>query len=224
MPNRIVRADILASERVNKLSIPAECFYRRLMSIVDDYGRYHGNLTLLRSSCFPLRIDAVKEKDIAGWVGECEEAGILLLYTSNNKNYLQIDNFGQQRRSKSKFPEPRHEGESASICEQMISDANIRSPSRSRNSSRSRGEEKSEKADSKKTKRVSDMSDEEYLEDLKSRPEFKGIDVNREVELCRRWCEKGGHTFGRNRIVNWLKRADQPISIQPAGPPMKVVR
>jgi len=226
MPNRIIRADILTSERVNKLSIQAECFYRRLMSIVDDYGRYHGNLTLLRSSCFPLRIDTVKEKGIAGWIAECEEVGILSLYTINGKNYLEIDNFGQQRRSKSKFPEPEVEGESAIICEQMLSDADKCSPSRSRKRSRSRDEAESKKADSKKAKRISEMGPEEYLEDLIARPEFEGIDVRREVELCRKWCEKGGHTLGRNRIVNWLKRSEKPINIktESTGPRLEVVR
>ncbi len=48
MPNRILREGILTSERVNLLSWEAEVFYRRLMSVVDDYGRFHAHPALLR--------------------------------------------------------------------------------------------------------------------------------------------------------------------------------
>ncbi len=40
MPNRVIREGILNSQRVNKLTEPAELFYRRLMSVVDDFGRF----------------------------------------------------------------------------------------------------------------------------------------------------------------------------------------
>jgi hypothetical protein len=40
MPVRILREGILTSERVDTLSPAAEVFYRRLMSVVDDFGRF----------------------------------------------------------------------------------------------------------------------------------------------------------------------------------------
>ncbi len=39
MPNRIIREGILTSEAVNSLSWEAEVFFRRLLSVVDDFGR-----------------------------------------------------------------------------------------------------------------------------------------------------------------------------------------
>jgi hypothetical protein len=36
MPNRILRAGIITSDRVNALDFGAEVFYRRLMSAVDE--------------------------------------------------------------------------------------------------------------------------------------------------------------------------------------------
>jgi hypothetical protein len=39
MPSRLLREGILDSEAVNALSFAAEVFYRRLMSVVDDFGR-----------------------------------------------------------------------------------------------------------------------------------------------------------------------------------------
>ena len=54
MPNMILREGILTSERVNSLTTEEEIFYRRLISVVDDYGRYYAKPELLRSACFPL--------------------------------------------------------------------------------------------------------------------------------------------------------------------------
>lgn len=106
MPDRYVRAGIIASSRVNKLSWPAEVFYRRLMSIVDDYGRYESMADLLRSQLYPLKVDRVSVSDIVKWLAECAAAGLVRLYTSSNKDYLEIIDFQQRLRSKSKFPNP----------------------------------------------------------------------------------------------------------------------
>src|SRR5690606_33863767 len=106
MPTRMVRDGILTSERVNLLSERAELFYRRLMSVVDDYGRFSANLTLLRASCYPLKLDSVKEDSIKKHLAEAEGAGLIVLYTVAGKAYLEMQDFGQRIQSKSKFPEP----------------------------------------------------------------------------------------------------------------------
>lgn len=107
MPSRIVREGILTSERVNALSPNAELFYRRLMSVVDDFGRYSANLTLLRASCYPLKLDSVKEDSISKHLTECADARLIVLYTVGGKAYLEMQDFRQQVRAKdSKFPAP----------------------------------------------------------------------------------------------------------------------
>lgn len=106
MPTRMIRDGILTSERVNALSPHAELFYRRLMSVVDDYGRFSANLTLLRASCYPLKLDSVKEDSIKKHLAEAEGAGLIVLYTVAGKAYLEMQDFGQRIQSKSKFPAP----------------------------------------------------------------------------------------------------------------------
>lgn len=113
MPVRMLREGILTSEKVDLLSPCAEVFYRRLMSVVDDYGRYDANPKLLRSACFPLK-DKLEANEILPWLQECIDAGLILFYRDKGKDYVQIENFGQQiRAKKSKFPEPQ---ESVSNC------------------------------------------------------------------------------------------------------------
>jgi hypothetical protein len=104
MPTRIIREGILTSERINKLTERAELFYRRLMSVVDDYGRFPANPTLLRSSCYPLKFDSVKEDSIKKHLAEAEGAGLIVLYTVDSKAYLEIQDFGQRINGKPKFP------------------------------------------------------------------------------------------------------------------------
>lgn len=109
MPTRIIRDGILTSERVNALSPLAELFYRRLMSVADDHGRYTGNLTLIRSSCYPLKIDSVKEDSIKKHLAECIDVGLIVPYTVDTKPYIWLVDFGQRINGKSKFPEPPKE-------------------------------------------------------------------------------------------------------------------
>ncbi len=106
VPNRILREGILTSRPVDRLSEKAELFYRRAMSKLDDYGRCEADAALLRSSCYPLRVDKVKPAHIEGWLRECEAVGLLVLYVVAGKRYLQYLNFKQQERTDSKFPAP----------------------------------------------------------------------------------------------------------------------
>lgn len=108
MPNRIVREGILTSERVAKLDWAAEVFYRRLLSVVDDFGRYYAATKLLRAACYPLQIDSVKDADIEKWAKACEAAQLVLRYCdADGKQYVQVHDFRQQVRAKvSKFPSP----------------------------------------------------------------------------------------------------------------------
>lgn len=106
MPNRIVREAILSSEKIAALGWPEEVFYRRLMSVVDDYGRFEANPQLLRSRCYPLQTDDVSVTDIGKWLGACRKAGVIVLYAVDNKQYLEVLNFQQQQRSASKCPPP----------------------------------------------------------------------------------------------------------------------
>lgn len=107
MPNRILRDGILTSARVNSLRENAELFYRRLMSVVDDFGRYDARANLLRVVCYPLKVDSVREADISRLLAEVQQAGLLALYEVDGRSYLQMMDFRQQiRATTSKYPPP----------------------------------------------------------------------------------------------------------------------
>lgn len=107
MPNRIVREGMLTSERIDKLTGPAELFYRRLQQVVDDHGRFFANPCLLRSYAFPLKNEEkVPESCITAWLAECEAVDLIVVYEVKGTRYLSIQDFGQRTYGKSKFPDP----------------------------------------------------------------------------------------------------------------------
>lgn len=125
MPNRIIREGILTSERVDSLpSWASEVFYRRLMNVVDDFGRYYANSSLLRAACYPLKIDKVSNADIDKWLADCAGAGLVSTYDSGGRRYLQMLDFRQQERAKaSKFPQAP--SECIAHAQQMIAPAHL---------------------------------------------------------------------------------------------------
>lgn len=108
MPTRLLRDGILTSERVNALSPGAELFYRRLMSVVDDHGRFFADTRLLTSACYPLTFDRTSPTIVRQWLAECSEGhdSLLNVYEVDGKRYLEIKDFRQRTRSDSKFPPP----------------------------------------------------------------------------------------------------------------------
>src|ERR1017187_8600875 len=99
MPTRIVREGIISSERVNALTERAELFYRKLMNVADDYGRFYANPVSVLGACYPLR-NSVCEADVNQFLNECVAAGLLVIYGAGK--WLVILDFKQQTRSPSK--------------------------------------------------------------------------------------------------------------------------
>lgn len=104
MPNRILR-DWTTSETIDKLSQGAEVFFTRLIMKADDFGNYTANTKLLKAALFPLK--DYSEDQINDWLGECINLGIVLAYTVETKEFINIPNFGQRLRAmKHAFPRP----------------------------------------------------------------------------------------------------------------------
>lgn len=223
MPDRLVRTGILTSDSVNKLSWSGEVFYRRLMNVVDDFGRYDGRHEILRSQLYPLKLGTVSASDISSWIAECEKAGIVRSYTVNGRGYIEIIKFNQRlRAAKSKWPPP------ADICCQPHADAvkcigdgigdgdgidNI-SPN---------GSDEPIQAKPKRFRRA--LSDEEFISSLKNNSAYSHLNVDEELARMDAWLlVNPSRQKTRRFIVNWLNRKDKPlgkvVAIKPIEPEM----
>lgn len=119
MPNRIVREGILTSDRVDRLDYRDEVIYRRLLSIVDDFGRYDGRVNIILAAIFPLRIGRAADAqhmhstciacdDIEDGLKNIEAAGLICRYVVGGKPFIEILDFRQQTRAKSsRWPAPQ---------------------------------------------------------------------------------------------------------------------
>lgn len=106
MPTRLIRDGILTSDRVASLSWEAEVFYRRLLSLVDDYGLADARPSVLRSALYPLQLEKMSECNVQRSLAACETAGLILLFAKNGKSFLMVRDFGQSLRSAPKYPLP----------------------------------------------------------------------------------------------------------------------
>lgn len=114
MPNRIIREGILTSDAVNALNWREEVFYRRLLSVVDDWGRYDGRPAVLRSAMYMLKIDQMSNQDVQDCLQATEKAGLVKVYVVDGKQYVEVKNFRQRVRTESKWPEP--DGHVSDMC------------------------------------------------------------------------------------------------------------
>lgn len=112
MPTRLIRESILTSQKVDRLTLGGEVFYRRLMSAVDDFGRFHAARIVLLGTLFPLRADdeRVTITDVKLWLEECRSSKLITLYRAESREFLELTNFKQRvRATTSRFPAPNEE-------------------------------------------------------------------------------------------------------------------
>jgi hypothetical protein len=84
MPNRYIREGINSSRAVASLDVATEVFYRRMLLVIDDFGRYEVDYLLIRSAAYPVHPD-IEETDIARWLAACQKAGLLAFYESGGR-------------------------------------------------------------------------------------------------------------------------------------------
>lgn len=105
MPNRIIKESICRSEEIDSLSWFEEVLFYRLIVVCDDYGRYDGRAKIIKGSCFPLK--DITEKDIDKALGKLSAVGLLRVYESQGRPYLQLVTWADHQRirnQKSKYP------------------------------------------------------------------------------------------------------------------------
>lgn len=106
MPNRILKESICRSEEIDSLSWFEEVLFYRLIVICDDFGRYDGRAKIIKGSCFPLK--DVTEKDIDKALGKLSAVGLVRVYETQGRPYLQLVTWADHQRirnQKSKYPE-----------------------------------------------------------------------------------------------------------------------
>jgi hypothetical protein len=116
MPSRVIRGEIVSSRSLSRVPWQADWLFHKLLHATDDFGRMDGRLEIVRSLCFPNRLD-VSMGEIDRWLDEltrCDPDGTgpVQRYEVDGWPYIQLVNWekhrGKANRAEtSKFPAPR---------------------------------------------------------------------------------------------------------------------
>lgn len=206
MPQRFLRPGITGSKKWNRCDYQAQSFFIRLITLVDDHGRFEADPELLRSLAFPrggpdgkmlslenicLQLQALVSKDM------------VQVYQIDGKEYLQLLTWQEKPRSESRFPAPP--------CKQMLANENkCLLPSSSSSPSPSTATLALVADEPQPTS--SKQPDDEWLDLLAKSKTYEGIDVKREYGKMVSWCSVNSKKPSRRRFINWLNRAEKPIN------------
>ena len=106
MPNRVIRDGFLDSEKINSLNEQEQNFFIRLLLIADDYGRFDARPELIKSKCYP--VTDKRPSIVSTMLTKLSDVGLIVLYTVDGKNYLEINEYNQRLRQKrEKYPKPK---------------------------------------------------------------------------------------------------------------------
>lgn len=104
MPQRFLRPGITNSDQWNAVSFPAQSLYVRILTLVDDFGRYDARVPILHGQCFALRPE-MKPQQTAALRSELHARGLITVYVVEGKEYLQIEKWQERARcDASKYP------------------------------------------------------------------------------------------------------------------------
>ena len=108
MADRVVRDEILTSERYWSVSIEAQRLFMHLILNVDDTGRFSGLNYTIRAACFPGQsVDANKLEKL---IEELHNTDLIRIYSVGGQRFLFVPRFRQRLRyPHSKYPAPPKE-------------------------------------------------------------------------------------------------------------------
>lgn len=98
MSNRTLKQSICVSEDINRLSWFEEVLFYRLIVNCDDYGRFDGRASVIRSQLFPLK-DSLTAKAVEQALHELANVGLVEIYQSESgRPTLRLPSWGTHQR------------------------------------------------------------------------------------------------------------------------------
>lgn len=116
MPQRFLRPGLTSSRSFNSVDFFSQTLFVRLITLVDDYGRYDAHTKLLCSHAFPL--SEITCEQMLSACEQLQQAGLVFFFRKNGKEYLQLSKWIEKPRSASKYEAFTDD------CEQMFANDN----------------------------------------------------------------------------------------------------
>lgn len=124
MADRLIRDELLTSERYCTVSRDARLLFVHLMLVADDFGNFSGKNFTVRASCFPG--EQIDPEALENWLSELVEKDLTRFYEISGERYINIPRFRQRLRAmRPKFPLPPW---ASSEDQQALKVRNVRHP------------------------------------------------------------------------------------------------
>ena len=105
MADRIIRDELLTSERYWSVSIEARELFIHVLLNADDTARFSGNNYTIRTACYPGQ--SVNPEKLEGLLSSLHDADLVRFYEAGGLRFIFIPRFKQRLRfTKSKYPAP----------------------------------------------------------------------------------------------------------------------
>lgn len=111
MPQRFLRPGLRTSPRWNAVSHESARLYIAILTQVDDFGRHDGRASVLWAEAFSVWNEqnptlAVTAQETAGFCQQLDDANLVKFYEFDGRKYLQLIQWEERARGKSKWPAP----------------------------------------------------------------------------------------------------------------------
>ncbi len=220
MPQRFLKPGITNSERWNGVSWQAQSLYIRLLTVVDDYGRYDGRSAVIHGICFSLYNAAhpecpVQLQETDKMLQEIAASLLIELYDSQGKRVMQITQWTERLREgvKEKWP-ARNNGELLQLPAETCKF--LPSPSPSPSTSSTPPSPLVLEVQCIETKPVI-KTDDQWIDLLQRSEGYRELNVREQYSRCGIWCQNHGKHLTKRRFISWLNKSDKPMSIAVNG-------
>lgn len=109
--DRMIYAAIVTCDMKRRHTAYVREFYRDLLHVCDDHGRFEANASLLRAVLFASILDRVSVRDVQGYLQSLHLAGDIKLYTVRGKGLGKVTKWRQLRLKKKVADYPDEDGD-----------------------------------------------------------------------------------------------------------------
>lgn len=117
---RSIKPEFWSSEQVMECSPTARLLFIGLWNFCDDAGNHSASLKTIKAEVFPG--DDIESSTIRGMLDELSSNGLLVFYSSENKDFLHVTGWHHQRIDKPSFKHPPYIPEKSSTTRRTVVD------------------------------------------------------------------------------------------------------
>ncbi len=211
----MVYCGIQTSRRFARLTWFQRDFFRGLLHVCDDYGRFEADVGMLRTVLYAPALEKVSERDVKEALLRCadDSLGLVKLYTRRGRGYGKVINYRQNslKNRRALYPDDADD-EPELFPVGPPGGAPLQSEGKKEGRGRARNARHAPPPDAAPV-----PDNEAWVASLRADPRWAGIDIDQQLKLAHEAKRKQGRPLERGWFVDsWLKNCSP--TYQPPKP------